>query len=563
MLTAIKPLERSLEKLGWLEPHALGEQAPSEWNAIQADSSTCWFRELLLQQSIGEIALTPRGVDEVTRLLEAGWTLRNGWPRTWSTSVEHWLGQRMLVAHSSLFAETVHFTSLISSQVGRYGSGHPEWPCWLDGVLRHVRHLRNRLLIASGTTLAETVEQFALAAGMALTKVAWTRQQQFDEWLPAVIALPDLSREAEMAARDTIFVSPAIEPACATLERIPLQDRLSIALADQVLALTVRDGGKLDELLKLRLQDPKYPTASVYVTLSTAGTARTTVHSLESGTGADSEQDWLERGAVGWITTASSAITPHALGRRMLGHCRLEDREPIGAVDDAQRQLQQLAGPLPDHWRQLPADDDSEYLVHCTRATIGPLPEESAESFRMRVWSQQEAIAWQPLETLAHICREGRLRATSSITRTDTRCVSFSAVPLVPLLKRRIFRSHLGRWDWEPYGLLVRRDVLQRCGTRQVIYGDEADFEKLEESDQPFFQPLKRRTNKAKESWAEEREWRFAGDLYLHALPDNSIVLFVRTQIEAQQLARYAQWPVLWVTACEKRGLLSQRYLYG
>ncbi|MEO8269870.1 MAG: hypothetical protein ABI557_09120, partial [Aureliella sp.] len=443
-------------------------------------------------------------------------------------------------AHNSLFADSVHFTSLISSQVGRYGSGHPEWPQWLEGALQHVRHQRHRLLIASGTTLAESVEQFALAAGMAPVKVDWTKHRQFDEW-------PELSSEPTNAARDTIFLSPAIEPACATLERFPLQDRLSIALADQVVTLAVRDGGKLDELLKLRLQDPEFPDASVYVTLSTLGVTRTVQQQTAKDQRPGSEQTWLERGAVGWIMTTPETITDQLHGCRVLGHCRVEDRASTGIVDEDRSCSQQLASPLPKHWRQLSAEDSSPYLVHCTRATVGPLPDESDHSFRMRVWSQQEAIAWQPLETLAHICRDGRLRAAATITRTDMRCVSFSAVPLVPLLKRRIFRSHLGRWDWEPYGLLIRRDVLQQFGAREVIYGDDVDFGKLTESDKPYFQPMMRRTNKSMESWAEEREWRVAGDVRLRELPDDSVMHFVRTRIEAQQLSRYAQWPVLWV----------------
>ncbi len=551
MLTKTIQLERALRQLGWLEPKAFKENALGEWHAAHTGTSACWFRQWLIPQSNGAPYLTPRGAEQVTRLLAAGWTLRSGWPRPWRASVERWLGKRMFVAHSSLFADTVRFSSLISSQVGRYGSGHPEWPQWLDGSLRHVRHQQHRLLIASGTTLAESVEQIALTAGMELARVDWTAHQQLDQWLPAILGLSEISSDqsdvASNTARDTIFLSPTLEPACATLERFPLQDRLSIALADQVLTLTVRDGGKLEELLSLRLQDTEFPTGSVYVTLPIMGTTRTNQRHMANSSSAESAQAWLERGAVGWITTKPTTIALQTTGRRVLGHCRVEDRASTKVSDEAHRQSQQLASPLSNHWRQFSADDDWPYLVHCTRATIGPLPDESEHSFRLRVWSQQEAIAWQPLETLARICRDRRLRGTATITRTSARCVSFSAVPLVPLLKRRIFRSHLGRWDWEPYGLLVRRDALQQLGARQVIYGDEVDFAKLAESDKPFFQPVKRQTSKPLDSWSEEREWRVIGDVPLRELPDDSVVLFVRTQIEARQLSRYAPWPVLWV----------------
>lgn len=523
MPTMSNRLVVALGQLGWLEPGVT-----ADWNIIPTDPSTCWFRQLLKPPVGGKCILTPRGIDQVTSLVASGWTLRSSWPRPWSASVERWLGKRMFVAHCSLLADTVRFTSLISSHVGRYGSRHPEWPQWMDGVLRHVRQQGHWLLLASGTTLAESVEQFALAADIPTAKIVWAERQRGDVWLPALLGLPTPPRDPTTATRSTLFLSLPVEPACATLERLPLQDRLSLALADQVFAMAVRAGGKLDALLKRRLEDSQFPTASVYVSLPTAPTAT-----------CESERSWLERGAVGWIATASPTSSNRTRDLQAMGHCRTEDREATGHVDQSSRPLQQLSGPLPNHWRQMSADDDSDYLVHCTRATIGPLPNESAESFRMRMWSQHAAIAWQPLETLAHICCERRVRASKSITRTDTRCVSFSAVPLVPLLQRRIFRSHLGRWDWEPYGLLIRRTVLQQWGAREVVYGDEASYRKLPEPDKAFFQPM--------ETWAEEREWRITTDVDLHALPGDSIVLFVRTQIEAQQLSRYARWPVLWV----------------
>ncbi|MEO8269171.1 MAG: hypothetical protein ABI557_05595, partial [Aureliella sp.] len=90
MRTTTIPLELSLRQLGWIAPHAV-----VEWELIHTVTSACWFRQWLIQQGTGALYLTPRGVDELTRLLAAGWTLRNGWPRSWRASAERWLGKRM------------------------------------------------------------------------------------------------------------------------------------------------------------------------------------------------------------------------------------------------------------------------------------------------------------------------------------------------------------------------------------------------------------------------------------------------------------------------------------
>ena len=537
MLATSISLEQALRRLGWIESHAHREWIVA---ATEQASSECLFRVWLQHQPHGESCLTGRGREELQRLLSAGWTLRGTWPRTWAASIERWLGPRLYLAHTSLFADTTRFTTLISSRIGRHGSGQPNWPLWMDAALRHVRQQRCRLLIAPGTTLAEVVEQFAIAADMLHTKICWTKPQPLVNWLEAILGSSELASGNGAASREKIFLSPAVEPVCAALAEFPLQDRLSIAVADQVLSLAVRDGGKLEELLRQRLQEAAFPSGSVFVTLP--ATAPTGLRSGAVNACSTVGQAWLSRGAVGWIVPAAATHSPRTNGR-----CRARGQTFDSAATAAGRSLQQLASPLPDRWRHLSAEDDSPYLVHCTRATSGPLPSESEPSFRQRVWSQADPFVWQPLQTLMHICHEGRLRATANLTRTDMRCVSFSAVPLAPLLKRRTFRSHLGRWDWEPYGLLVHRDALQAVGGREVIYGDEADFSELHAAQQPFFQPHHSQRRGEDISWAQEREWRVPGDVRLRMLPPDAVLLFVRWQWEAYQLSRHAPWPVLWL----------------
>jgi hypothetical protein len=205
---------------------------------------------------------------------------------------------------------------------------------------------------------------------------------------------------------------------------------------------------------------------------------------------------------------------------------------------------------MPANWFAKSLDDGEwPYLAHCTRGNSGPLPNESLEQFRDRAWSAGVIPNSHPLSTLQQILNDQRIKGNAWLTRSQQPCVSFSEVSLTELLSRRQFRSHLGRWDWEPYGILVRLEALEQVGARPVFYGDEADYQQLDDVDKPYFQPRGTKSTRSNQDWTREREWRLIGDLNFAKLPRESIIVFVATKTEAQQVARRCQWPVLWKDA--------------
>ncbi len=527
----IPDVDRVLRRLGWIDADRNFDRAPSTHHDGQGD---CWLRHWLDDDSSNQRQLNAHGRQCVKHLVEAGWTVRDSWPRSWGESTTKWLGRRLFVGQASLFSPATQHHALLSSRIGRHGSAQPDWPRWIDATLQHIRQHRGQLLVAPGTTLAELVTQFASSARLPITIARWTQQDDIEAWLSGVLdSICHTIDAMNHPARNELLLSPMLEPADDRFCDLPLQDRVSIGLADRAWLLSLRTGGTLEKLIQERLTDPMFPTASVFVRLSHP--SRTSEYDQRSTSLGKPAKDnrWLERGAVGWLV-ASRTFS----GAGPLRHCQANGSKCAT--------LQQIVAPFPRVWQEVHPDDEWPYLVHCTRGFAGPLPAESEQSFRQRVWVHPESVVWRPLETLSYLCQEGRLRGTASMTRTAERCVSFSAVPLVPLLTRRTFRSHLGRWDWEPYGLLIRRDALQAIGARHVIYGDESDYACLHSHQQPFFQPQQRKGEQQHE-WSEEREWRVLGDVDLRMLPNNSVIAFVRSQREARQFARYCNWPVLWL----------------
>jgi hypothetical protein len=150
------------------------------------------------------------------------------------------------------------------------------------------------------------------------------------------------------------------------------------------------------------------------------------------------------------------------------------------------------------------------------------------------------------LDALKRILQKQRLVATARTIRGGTPVVSFTAVPLAELRRLRVFRPHRGRWDFEPYGICIRRDWLEQREARPVRYGDDRLWNRLAPAERPFFQLRQTRRSSARATidWSVEDEWRVVGDVGLESIPRDAALVFVPTEGEADQVAPICRWPV-------------------
>ena len=495
----------------------------------------CVFRNLLNLGREGDSSEPPLKLSSAaSRMLhhvcEAGISLHLGWPRSQRVAVDEWLGRRFFFSASTNFAANERYVSLVSSQLGRHGNKLPNWPAFVDAALQNARRDHERPLILPGTSLSEATQQFSNRADLNSLSIQLNDKTTIDDWLHNLLNELESAHAAKcletikQACFSVLKLSPPAKQTTATeIDSLPIQDRVAFALADRVIAIYVRRKGTIATLAERRLTDDRFPTASVYVA-STFGE--------KTSRQPDFEQ-WLERGAVGWLLQEPT-LHPDCI----LANCHKSVSFPC---------TQSLCFPMPAHWSNEKWNDGAwPFLTHCTRGNSGPLPNETEEQFRDRAWSAGVIPLCHPLSTLQRILNDARIKGNARLTRTEAACVSFSEVPLAELLSRRQFRSHLGRWDWEPYGILVRRDALKHLGAQAVVYGDEAAYTQLSDEDKPYFQPHGTKNSRSNQDWTSEREWRLLGDLNLADLPLDSILVFVATKTEAQQVARRCQWPVVW-----------------
>lgn len=185
-----------------------------------------------------------------------------------------------------------------------------------------------------------------------------------------------------------------------------------------------------------------------------------------------------------------------------------------------------------------------QHLTHWTRAPRGGWCGESPDQYIDRLLSTEFPCVPTALDVLQRIVSERRIRASSRLIRGGMPVVSLTAVPLDALRERRVYRRHLQRFDFEPYGICMRRDVLSQQGARPVIYGDEACWERLTPDQRPYFQTAQSK-GAAVINWASEQEWRIVGDIDLSAFGPDELIIFVRSRQEAERIESRGEWPVI------------------
>lgn len=181
----------------------------------------------------------------------------------------------------------------------------------------------------------------------------------------------------------------------------------------------------------------------------------------------------------------------------------------------------------------------TDYLNHWTRFARKPWPDRNElNQFDPLFFESTGSLS--PLGTLLRILASRTLLASGALIPQKQRVVCFTEVPLTEFSQRRIYRPHLSRWDFEPWGISIRKSTLQRLHARPVEYGSQ----ELEvAANQPMRRLAPDEALSQSEFWKGEREWRVVGDLDLRQISRKDAVVFVPDMAAATTLAAYTDWP--------------------
>ena len=183
---------------------------------------------------------------------------------------------------------------------------------------------------------------------------------------------------------------------------------------------------------------------------------------------------------------------------------------------------------------------DKGILAHWTRAVDGPWPQQSEDSWHNLLIDGHSLADHSELATLFNIISKQCLLSSSHTIRGNHQVVCLTAVPLSQWKRFHVYRPHLRRWDFCPYGLVFSPAAVQRLQARQVHYGHESLWNSLTVEDRPFFQAIDCNID-----WQFEKEYRVIGDLDLESFASHELVFFTKTLSEAQSLLPHSRWPVL------------------
>ena len=426
-----------------------------------------------------------------------------------SARKNHWLGERLLWwPHGRPSGLQI---GLVSSRLGRRLDTQADWFTVFRAACSKINRDQDVLLTAAETTTDPFVRRAAELFGVRVVSMICPRKaESIIAWFQRILQT-DTSYDSTI---HQVYVSPEI---WATLDdsagsgpfaKLPVRDRVVVSSAERLLVFHLRRGGHLETLVRARLNDPCWPAASVFIALG------------EDLVNRELADELLGLGAIGWVVLDT-----------------LRHKQDKACVSAPSQQ-----SPIID----LPSSGNWQWLTHCTRSQPGGWPDQHEVDYIDELLLTPGSADHSAFAAVRRIVATERLVATSRMNRGDARVVCFTAVPLRELPQLRCFRPHLARWDFEPYGICICREWLEKQGCSPVRYGDDALWESLDEEIRPFFQV---RTSSARRSgrvmdWAFEREWRHIGNVDLGQLPTDAGIIFVPSLEEARQMAMISRWPV-------------------
>ena len=378
------------------------------------------------------------------------------------------------------------------------------------------------LLTSPATTTARFVERCAVLFGLRVLRIEVADDDTFDGWGRRVQSIEPVQNAESL---DAVFLSPCLnetdraQDEATPADNAPIRDRAIVAISDQLKMFHLRRDGHLHCLIRRRLNDPAWPLATVYVALGSELVPARIAKELQ------------DLGAVGWVVLNSSVDRPEESGA---------ESSDI-ATNILHAEPAEAARIVP-----VPAAAEWQFLTHCTRRQAGPWPDQSEQDHLDDLILDRSGADHSSLAALCRIVKQQRLIATAQTVRGSTPVVSFTEVPVSELHRLRVFRPHRGRWDFEPYGICIRQDWLDRCNVRPVQYGDDELWQTLPPEDRPFFQLRNTRRSAGDDriDWSVEQEWRHVGDVDLRELPSDAAMLFTPSESDARQIAQISRWPV-------------------
>ncbi len=432
-----------------------------------------------------------------------------------------WLGPRLVLWPAGVVHE--RRTSIVSSRIGKRRDLKRGWfDALRTAVIR--QDPAECLCCVSGTAPEDAIIRSSELFGARRLRIdvapgGNASEAELVEWLELKARV---QQPSGLLLEDVAYVSPACQPditdqSCDADRKCqsPVQDTALVLAAERIVGLSCRAEGHVESLLKRHLQDEQRNAPVLLATVAESESAAVS-------------QSLVSLGAVPWL-----------LGRADVDG---EDRRTASSNTRSTRARspESICFSVSDG----PLQVSDEWLSHWTRPRQGPWAEQRDEEFLDELILGCQTADRSAFAALLRIVAQCQITASRSVRNAD-KTVSFTAVPLSDFRDRRVYRRHKQRFDFEPWGIAVRKAALETCGCCAVTYVDRDTYDNVAEGDR-LFQQLNS-DDGGRIDWSQEREWRYAGNLDLSGLDAEDICVFVDTHDEATALRAVAPWRVVQV----------------
>ena len=417
-----------------------------------------------------QIRATLKRLDKLQSAQDTG-LVRLSPPRVSIAAAIEMLGPRVFLGHWPSSR-----VSILSSRLPRR-KDHVPW--WFDALrTAAIRSADDGAALVSvpGTTSAPFLQRLCELFGLPCLPINLPEQKTMApdsvaNWL-----------ETNSLPTKAITVSPQIElPGFApdqALIRLPLQDRTLALCGTRLISLHTVTNGNCHQLLKHQLFSGK---PIMLPAVRGRKPAQQAVRSL------------IQKGAHRWIL------------------------EPLSAKPLVSGALL----PAPVASDRTPVSHPARWLCHWTRPHHGPWSDQCEHDYLDELLLASPTADRSAQASLIQIVHHQKIIAASLSAACSA--VSWTAVPLTDFRKRRVFRPHKQHFDFEPWGIAVRRQWLVQNGCQPVRYIARSSAA----SPGPAWLEHPATSRDGKIDWREEQEWRSSHAVDLSAAPSNHIIVFV------------------------------------
>ncbi len=167
-------------------------------------------------------------------------------------------------------------------------------------------------------------------------------------------------------------------------------------------------------------------------------------------------------------------------------------------------------------------DGFENYVWHLTRSRFEPWPNETMEEYLDNLLGIGQSAPYSAQTVLNSIIEQKRIVSANKLIRGGFSVVCFTGIKRQNLPMLFTWQHHLGRQRFEPWGIGIRKEAVEKYNILPALYGPVDIYNRLPQSMKWRFQKYDRSTPQ----WAVELEWRHLGDVDLAAVnPSDMAVL--------------------------------------